>query len=118
MPSSSFPMETEIINGRLVLTPGGREITFKNTRDFLKKAKLAVAESGDEVSHFILDLRNIEIVDSVSLGSLVAIFKYVRDRKGELVIANASEPIRDLFELLHFTNVFKVHETLEDALRD
>lgn len=118
MDNSLFKLESKTVGINVVMTPQVREITFKNTRDFLKEAKRVVADTCDVAKRYVLDLEHIEIIDSVSLGCLVAVFKYAKDNECELVVANAAEPIKDLFELLHFTSVFKIFPTIEDALKD
>lgn len=111
-----FPMDVKEINKCIVMTPRVREITFKNTRAFLNFVKDTVTKTGAGPTRYVLDLKNIEIIDSVSLGTLVAVLKYVRSQAGELVVANVSDPINELFELLHFHSVFKIYPKLEDAL--
>jgi anti-anti-sigma factor len=112
-----FMMEVRVAGDSVVLTPDAREITFKNTRDFLKRVKDIIVDADPVPTRFILDLRNVEIIDSVSLGTLVALLKYARSLKSDIVVANVSEPIRDLFDLLHFNSVFSIFATLEDALK-
>jgi len=92
-----------------------KEITFRNSRDFLQQVKDAVDRESCET---VLDLENVELIDSVSLGTLVAIKKYVKRQGCDVRVANLSYMIYELFRLLNFPAVFKIFDSVEEAVAD
>jgi anti-sigma B factor antagonist len=109
----TFELETERRGRVLVITPLANEITFKNTNLFLQSVKNLI---GVEQKYIVLNMKRIEIIDSVSLGTLVAILKYVKSVGGDMAITNVAPPIDDLFNLLNFQTVFRTFETVEEAV--
>jgi anti-sigma B factor antagonist len=47
----------------------------------------------------ILDFAGVRMIDSVGIGVLLSIARRVQTAGGELVVANASERVRHVFEL-------------------
>jgi len=113
MAPNNFHMIVDRHDGVVVITPTVRELTFKNSKDFLAQAKNLLDAPG---LHVVLNLENVEIIDSMSLGTLMALLKHLRKLGGDLVVAALSEPIRELFKLLNFTSVFRCFTTVEKAL--
>ena len=105
-------LEIESRGDCLVITPLVKEITFKNARYVLKTVKDAINNKKRTV---IMNMKQVEIIDSMSLGTLVAILKYVRSLGGDMVICSISSQIQELFLLLNFQSVFRVFDTVEDA---
>jgi anti-anti-sigma factor len=106
--------EIDKADGFIVLTPLVKELTFKNSRNFLAQAKDKLEEEG--TFNVILCMKNVEIIDSMSLGTLVAVLKYVKKLGGDLVITDLAEPIKVLFSLLNFTSVFHCYSSVGDAV--
>ena len=76
-------------------------VIFENTlRDLVSDNKRVV-----------LDLTNVEYIDSSGLGSLVAVYMHASRAKCELELANPKTRIRDLFSRSGLASVFsKVQE--------
>lgn len=106
-------LEAQVRNNILVITPTISEITYKNSRDFLSAVKDEIDREGRDI---ILNMENVDLIDSVSLGTLVAIKKYAKTHKREVYIANLSALIMELFQLLNFPLVFEIYDTVEAAL--
>lgn len=98
-----------------IVTPFVREITFKNHKYLLKVVK---DEIGNKVKKVVFNLKTVEIIDSVSLGTLVAILKYVKSLGGDLIITGISQQIQELFSLLNFQNVFCTYDNVEEAINN
>ena len=111
--SELFSFETKQISGFIVLTPMVRELTYKNSKQFLAHAKSTL---DTEKSKAVLCLKNIEIIDSMSLGTLVALLKHVKKLDGEIVITDLAEPLKVLFSLLNFNSVFMCYASVDEAI--
>ena len=118
MPKSQDPIFLEIDDRGdvLVISPQTSELTYKNSKQFLDKSKNAI--DPDRRLRIILNLKSIEIIDSMSLGTLMALLKHVRKFGNDMVVSNLSDPIKELFKLLNFNTVFHCYETVDDALAD
>lgn len=77
---------------------------FENTlRDLVSNEK-----------HVVLDLTNVDFIDSSGLGSLVAVYMHASRTKCELELANPKTRIRDLFGRSGLASFFsKVQEAGE-----
>jgi len=60
-----------------------------------------------EGEHVVLDLGNVDYVDSAGLGVLVTVYVHARRTKCHLKIANPKERIRDLFKRSGLASVFE-----------
>lgn len=63
----------------------------------------------------ILDISDVEFMDSSSLGAMVSILKMVGS-SGDLVVAGAHGIVADLFKLTRMDRVFRMTDTTDDAL--
>ncbi len=107
----NMDVETRLSGGAIVITPLVNEITHNNNRGFLNAVKDSLIDHSGDV---VIDMSNIQIIDSVSLGSLVAALKYVRSRGGEMFIAGAAPAILQLFDMLNFRSIFKIYDNVEN----
>jgi len=55
----------------------------------------------------VLDLTNVDFVDSAGIGALVSVFLHAKRTKCDLKIANPKERIRDLFKRSGLAAVFE-----------
>ena len=62
----------------------------------------------------VLDLSEVEFVDSSALGAVVSGLKLL-GRRGDLVISGAREPVRALFALTRMDRVFRMFDRIEEA---
>ncbi len=57
--------------------------------------------------HIILDLTNVDLIDSAGLGALVSIYMHARRTACRLKIANPKQRVRDLFTRSGLAVVFE-----------
>jgi anti-sigma B factor antagonist len=80
--------------GRIVLTTSAK---LENTlRDLIAEDKRVV-----------LDMTNVDYIDSAGLGALVSVYMHARRTKCHLEIANPKQRIRDLFNRSGLASVFE-----------
>lgn len=72
-----------------------------------------LVESG--VQRVILDISDVEFMDSSSLGVMVSILKMIGG-SGDLVIAGAKGIVSDLFQLTRMDRVFRMTSDAESAV--
>ena len=64
----------------------------------------------------IVNLERVEFLDSTGLGVLVGGLKRVRAHDGSLDLACTHERILKLFRITGLTNVFAIHDTVDQAI--
>ena len=73
----------------------------------------AIMEQGGKV---LLNLSNVDFINSSGLGILVSALKILREEKGQLKFCCLQKYVRELFEISQLTNVFSIYETEKEAL--
>jgi anti-sigma B factor antagonist len=61
----------------------------------------------------VLDLSEVEFIDSIGLGTIVAVLKRARSMGGDLALVITSDRIRRPFELTGLTHAFAIGERLD-----
>ena len=72
---------------------------------FRDEVDTAIAEGADVV---LIDLKDINFIDSSGLGILVVVLKKMRAIKKKMYICSVNEQVRMLFELTSMDQVFDV----------
>lgn len=103
--------ETTEINGWLVLRVHG-ELDMA-TAPRLRQQVVAAANLG--VAQLVLDLDDVDFLDSTALGVIVGAVKRMRTREGELRVVCTRKNLIELFEITRLTNVFELFSDIETA---
>ena len=64
----------------------------------------------------VLNLQEVDYINSTGIGAIVAVAKQVRKRKGNLKIFGMKDDIREVFDIVGASKVLEIFETEEDAL--
>ncbi len=64
----------------------------------------------------VLDLEKVEYLSSAGLGRLVALLKKAMTGGGCLYLATLRDEIRELFEVMRLTEIFKIFPNANEAL--
>lgn len=64
----------------------------------------------------ILNLENIDFVDSTGFGVFLSIMKTANNNYGFFKICNINAEVMELFKLLQLHNVFEIYSSLEDCV--
>jgi anti-sigma B factor antagonist len=78
--------------------------------------ELAVARLTAGAKIMVVDLSEVEFLDSTGLGILVAILKRARSLDALLALVISRERVRKVFELTGLTTAFTIHDDLDAAL--
>jgi anti-anti-sigma factor len=96
----------------LILRFVGEFDTF-NLPGFQERVEKMV-EGGDV--RFVMDVRLLKFINSSALGYLIRLSKQLRERGGDLLLARPSKFLKKTLLTLGLEEVFKIFETVEDAL--
>jgi anti-sigma B factor antagonist len=81
--------------------------------------KAALNEAMEKGSHdLILDLTQLEFLDSTGLGVLIGAHRRAAERSGSFRLVITDGPIGRLLNITGLVTVFAVYHSLEDAQRD
>lgn len=105
-------LEARAVDNVTVLYCKGRFTYHDEASAFSNK----VAELLPHAPRLILELSELEGVDSAALGELVVVHMWARASGCAIKVAAASHQILQLFELTNLIDVLEVHPTLDDAL--
>ena len=84
--------------------------------DNVAEVRDRLTECIEENCRVCLDLSRLEYVSSVGLGTLVAFYKQVRSRNGQLVIAGMQAAVRDILESAHLLKLFQTAPDRDAAI--
>lgn len=74
-------------------------------------------EAERDVKNFVIDLEQVDFMDSAGLGTLIAVLKRITERGGDMKIANLQKKPRMVFEITRAYKVFEIYDTVEGALK-
>jgi anti-sigma B factor antagonist len=103
----------EIINKTGVLKLTGRldAASVKNFKDTV--ASLAKKE----IKNIVIDMNEVEFVDSSGLGSLVSCLRIVNNEGGDIRLSSLQNQIRALLELTRMHRVFQIFDDTDTAIK-
>lgn len=111
-------------NSKLTIqkTPDVTIVQFLD-RNILDEA--SIYQIGQEISELIDDapepkllisFENVDHLSSAALGTLITINKKVRQKDGQLRLADIDAQIYEVFVITKLNDLFQIHETKEQAL--
>ena len=66
----------------------------------------------------VLNLQDVDLMDSVGLGMLVALRAALERREVKLLLSNVDRSVRSLLLITKLNNVFDLYDTEDEALAD
>ncbi len=107
-------MNYTLANDVLIITPDVANLDAKYAGDFKEKVVQLITEN--EANNVILDLKQVQFIDSSGLGSFLSILRLLHAQGGQLKLARISRPIKTMFELVAMNKIFDIYDQLEDAI--
>ena len=105
-------LTTRVEGDRTVVEVGGEIDVYTAPR--LRDTIVALVDAGQ--NHLVLDLEQVEFMDSTGLGVLVGGLKHVRGQEGSLALVCTQERLLKIFRITGVTKVFDIHDDVESAL--
>jgi anti-sigma B factor antagonist len=99
-------VEVVQINGRIELGEGSAAVRDV-VRDLLGKGRKKI----------LLNLADVDYIDSAGLGSLVSSFTSVRNDGGALKLVHLTKKVQDLLQMTRLYTVFDIYDDEETALK-
>jgi anti-sigma B factor antagonist len=102
-------------NGFIYIIDIEGEMNLYNSNQ-LKELVMKMIEK--KVERFILNVENVETLDSSGLGALIFISSTLKKMNLGLAIANVRRPVRQVLEKVRLSGYFPLYEDIEAAIRD
>ena len=96
----------------VVLDARGR-ITLGAETENLRQRISAIIGAGRKC--IVLDLGNVDYIDSAGLGILAASSASARRAGGQLKLVNLTKRVRDLLQITRLSTLFEVYDSVEKA---
>ena len=93
-------------------------LSLKGRLDFASSTALKeniLDQLKEEKKHIILNLSQVDFINSSGLGTLVSILKEVRLAKGRLALSNLASYVLEIFEITQLSHIFEILESEAEA---
>jgi anti-sigma B factor antagonist len=104
---------TRSIQGVLVVDCSGRIVFGEESAGLRETVKKLLAQS----PKVVLNLREVNFVDSGGLGTLVSLFTTARNAGGAVKLASATRRVVDLLQLTKLVTIFEMFDDEEAAAK-
>lgn len=103
-------------NNILVITPETPSLDAMGASHF--KNQVCELIKNDKNPFVVIDLSNLNTIDTTGLGSFLALQRHLNTCGGSLNISCMNRPVRTMFELVSMHKIFKIFNTTEEAVND
>lgn len=107
----SFKKENEVI----IIVPEGANLDARDASEFKKEVIDLITKNN--IQKVIIDLHQLQFIDSSGLGSFLSVLKTLNSQGGNLRLSGMKNPIRSMFELVAMHKIFEIYNTNEEAIR-
>jgi len=101
--------------GSVVVVEVSGQIILGDGTALLRKTVRGLLAEGH--NHILLNLGEVDYIDSAGIGELVSSYKTTHDKGGELKLLNLTRRVRDVLQLTRLHTVFDVQSDEATALR-
>jgi len=106
-------LSTRTIDGVTVVDCSGR-IIFGDEAAALRET---VKKLLGDTKQIVLNLGQVNYIDSGGLGTLVALYTTARNSGGNVKLANLTQRVGDLLQVTKLLTVFEVYESVDQAVQ-
>ena len=102
------------VDGGSVVSFNGRIVLGPESAALRERVKSLLVEDRKKI---VLNMSNVNYIDSSGLGMLVALHVSARGQGAEVHLSNLGEKFHDVLQLTRLLTVFNVYDTEADAIR-
>jgi len=106
-------MSTRAVEGVLVVDCSGRLVFGEESASLRDTVKKLLTES----PKIVMNLREVNYIDSGGLGTLVSLYTTARNAGGAVKLASLSKRVGDLLQVTKLLTIFEVFENEEAAAK-
>lgn len=113
-PECEFTLEH--VKNVLVVMPGSRVGTLAGGEIAERRRHLIEVVRHSEFRTTVVDLRNVEYLNSCLLDTLCVVWGCLRERSAKMVLCNLSDVAQDVFNVSRLNRLWPVYSSREEAL--
>ncbi|MGA7291636.1 MAG: STAS domain-containing protein [Terriglobales bacterium] len=106
-------MSTRSLDGVLVVDCSGRLVFGEESASLRDTVKKLLAQN----PKVVLNLREVNFLDSGGLGTLVSLYTTARNAGGAVKLASLSQRVGDLLQLTKLLTIFEVFDDEDKAVK-
>ena len=96
-----------------VITVSGRLMSKIDSEDLISRINDLLAE---ERSTIVMELSNLEYMNSSGLNILLGLFTETRNAGGDMFLCNVSKKVEELLVMTKLNSVFKIYKSMDEAV--
>jgi anti-sigma B factor antagonist len=104
-------MSTRTLDGVMLVDCSGRIVFGEESATLRDMVKKLVGKN----ANVVLNLREVNFIDSGGLGTLVSLYTTAKNAGGAVKLASLSQRVGDLLQLTKLHTVFEVFDSEEEA---
>lgn len=109
-----FQYDSYLRNRLKVIHLKGKFIEHETAGNLLAELQSDVS---NKTTAFVIDLKDLQYVNSVGISSIVKLIHMVNLHNGRLVFSNVPERIKELLELIKLNSVLSICDSEEDGIQ-
>lgn len=110
---SEFTTSTKLIDGVSVVNLSG--FLDAHTATILENAFASLINEGK--FNIVVNFKNLIYISSAGLGVFMAYIENIRENKGDIKLAEMTEKVFNIFDLLGFPLLYQIFESQEEAIK-
>jgi anti-sigma B factor antagonist len=110
---TTVDITTEKNNGVIFVALQAESLDASNTNEF----KRTVAAAVEPKAKVVLDLSQVQFIDSSGCGAILAFLRQLATVGGDLKLCCVTKPVRSLFELVRLHKILDMYDKCEEAAK-
>jgi anti-sigma B factor antagonist len=110
---ATLQLDSKTIGSVTVLYPRGY-IDAHTVKDFEGHLQSVLAAGACRI---LINGRELAYIASAGLGALMGVIEEARSREGDIRLAELSDAVYNVFDILGFTHLFRIFRSEDEALR-
>ena len=100
-------------NHRIVHIKG--KITFEYCAELQSHFDSMLDETVQQV---VIDFKEVPFIDSSGVGEVLRLFRRMQNTKGEVILANPNQKLRDLFSMYRFSQFMTIRDKEDPGINE
>jgi anti-sigma B factor antagonist len=106
-------LSVRTVDGVIVVDCKGRIVFGEETADLRDTVRRMIAQS----KRIVLNLADVNYIDSGGLGTLVALYATAQNAGGSIKLANLTPRVDDVLQVTKLVTIFQIYDSEEAALQ-
>lgn len=108
--------EVEQVTQNLVVAPQGSTLQYQYSNVQIESNKVLRMFDTPEVKNVIIDLSNVDYLDSIIIGAIIRLLQRAKQSGGQAVFCNACENMQNILKCIKIGTLWPLYESREAAI--